>query len=152
MWASRAAVVPRSRATHLRSPKPGLDLSFDARLHRQSDTDHLDFEYDYGETKSTRTVVLVGPGARFTRKSGWARRFFQGNAWLSEDTQTTEFGGYEYRTQRTAPGLGFALGFDVQLSRRLTVPLAVRYDHLIRSHDDERLTSVEGALAYSWEP
>jgi len=133
-----------AHAAYLRSMKPGLGLTFDSRLYRRSSQGSSFF---YEEFKETRTVVLVGPGIRFTRKAGWARRFFEANLWLASDTRTVEVDDFESRsTRRTGPGLGFAVGLDVQLSRRLVVPLALRYDHLIE-RDDSGLATLEGGLA-----
>lgn len=138
------------RASYLRSTKPGLDLSFDARFHRRSRISRSFYGLEW--SKSTETVTLAGPGVRFTRKAGWARRFFQANAWLARERETTELTRRQYNTRRTAPGLGLALGLDVQLPGRLTMPLVARYDQVLREGDDNRLITLEGGLAYSWSP
>lgn len=145
-WDRRFAL---GRASYLRAKKPGLDLSFDARFHRRSRIGRSFYVSD--SFRSTETVALAGPGVRFTRKEGWARRFFQANAWLARERATTEYARRQYNTRRTAPGLGLALGLDVQLPRRLTMPLVARYDQVLREREDNRLISLEGGIAYSWK-
>ena len=132
-----------AHAAYLRSMKPGLGLTFSSRLYRRGSQSSRFYDEEF---KETRTVVLAGPGIRFTRKAGWARRFFEANLWLASDTRTIESDQFESSWRRTGPGLGFGVGLDVQLSRRLVLPLALRYDHLIE-RDDYGLITLEGGLA-----
>jgi len=135
-------------AVYMRSMKPGLGLTFASRLYRRrSNTGTTGI--DQHPSRETRSVVLAGPGIRFKRTAGWARRFFEANLWLASDTRTSQGDFFKYSTRRTGPGLGFALGLDVQLARGLTLPLALRYDHLIQQ-DDYGLTTLEGGLAVAF--
>lgn len=138
-----------ARATYLRSVKPGLGIAFDGRLYRRTYGTGTSTFYFTPDAKSTQSIVLVGPGARFTRKAGILRGYFQGNAWLASDTRTSEDSGWESSRRSLVPALGFALGLDVRLSPRVTMPLALRYDQLIQT-DDYALASLEGGLGYSW--
>lgn len=125
----------------------GTDLTLEARRLRSQRT----FRSHLGEhVTETHEVLLVGPGLRFTRTSGFARRFFHASAGLVAETTRDETDRHEYQFTRYGPGVALGIGLDVRVSSRLAVPVGLHYVHSLEGTDVEGMLAAEVGLDFDF--
>lgn len=132
------------------SASRGVGLSLGARVYRSEETDPSFDPLDPFSVERSLTISLGGFGARFMAGQGTVRSYFDLNAWAARVTEKQDVDAHDsHRTETTVdPGIGAGLGALVRVSRRVEVPLGLRYDHVFRQRD-VGLLGIEAGVTFA---